>query len=131
MLGKAACLPPEDESHRIHPHLGVPLLGGNAYIESEALLGEEPQSIDDVIVAVRHGEAKASRMQGSIAHEVADKFCQFGAHRTRWGGMMLAGPVGLGEGRKRNAVRLANERMERQRDEITFGDVSKALPFPY
>jgi hypothetical protein len=47
-------------------------------VEPEQAVDELDEPIEYVVVAVRHAEAQALRMQRAIAHEVADELGQLG-----------------------------------------------------
>ncbi len=86
-------------------HFVVPRALLDVGLQAEELLAEDAQSVDHVEIGVGYAKAQTTRVQGAVAHEVADQLSQLHAHLPRRPGVVLTRPVGLGQRRQGDVLR--------------------------
>ena len=98
-LREATCLPPQRKRNRVEGDLGVAPLRGDAGVEPEECGAEIDETLNDVVVTCRDAEAKAFRVEGAVAHEIANELREIRSHAARDASPEVCSPVEVTERR--------------------------------
>src|SRR5262249_22630327 len=110
--------------------LEVALLFLHGRIEVEKLMDEALKLQHHVRIFLGDAETQPLRVEGAIPHEVTDQFRELWRHRAWDLDETVVGPVEFAERWQLHVSWLANQSAHGQRDDVSGGNVGKALPLP-